>query len=110
MLRPARQRSCLRALRSQCKGVGGSHPPTAVRGREGAEHRGPLEDGQVGPDQGDSQSALSRVKTILAGYDGTRSAQHALSRAAVLARAFDSKVVVVSVAAPKPLTAPGAFG
>jgi nucleotide-binding universal stress UspA family protein len=64
----------------------------------------------VGPDQGDPQRPLSRVKTILAGYDGTRAAEHALSRVAELARAFDSKVIVVSVAAPKPLMAPGAFG
>jgi nucleotide-binding universal stress UspA family protein len=51
------------------------------------------------------------VKTILAGYDGTRSAEHALTRVAELAKAFDSKVVVVSVSAPEPVaTAGGAFG
>lgn len=51
------------------------------------------------------------MKTILAGYDGTRSAERALERVVELARAFDSRVVVVSVAAPAPLTtAPGAFG
>jgi nucleotide-binding universal stress UspA family protein len=50
------------------------------------------------------------VKVILAGYDGTSSAEHALTRVGELARAFESKVIVVSVAAPTPLTAPGAFG
>jgi nucleotide-binding universal stress UspA family protein len=50
------------------------------------------------------------VKTILAAYDGTRSAERALTRAAELAGAFDSKVIVVSVAVLQPLTVPGAFG
>jgi nucleotide-binding universal stress UspA family protein len=50
------------------------------------------------------------VKTILAGYDGTRSAERALTRVSELAKAFESKVVVVSVAAPEPLPAAGAFG
>lgn len=51
------------------------------------------------------------MKTILAGYDGTISAEHALTRVSEFARAFDSKVIVVSVAAPKrPLVAPGAYG
>lgn len=51
------------------------------------------------------------MKTILAGYDGTRSAEHALARVSELARAFGSQVLVVSVAAPEPLSAtPGAFG
>lgn len=51
------------------------------------------------------------MKTILAGYDGTSSAEHALTRVAELARAFESKVLVVSVSAPEPLaTTPGAFG
>jgi nucleotide-binding universal stress UspA family protein len=50
------------------------------------------------------------VKTILAGYDGTRSAERALTRVSELAKAFDSNVIVVSVAAPEPLPAAGAFG
>ncbi len=50
------------------------------------------------------------MKTILVGYDGTMSAEHALIRAGEFARAFDAKVVVVSVSAPSPLTGPGAFG
>jgi nucleotide-binding universal stress UspA family protein len=51
------------------------------------------------------------MKTIVAGYDGTRAAEHALNRVAELAGAFGSEVVVVSVAAPEPLsTTPGAFG
>jgi len=50
------------------------------------------------------------VKTILAGYDGTRSAERALARVIELAKAFDSKVIVVSVAAPEPLPTVGAFG
>jgi nucleotide-binding universal stress UspA family protein len=50
------------------------------------------------------------VKTILAGYDGTRAAEHALTRVAELAQAFEAKVVVVSVADPRPNAAPGAFG
>ncbi len=51
------------------------------------------------------------MKTILAGYDGTRSAEQALTRVSEFARAFDSQVLVVSVAAPEPLaTTPGAFG
>lgn len=50
------------------------------------------------------------MKTILAGYDGTRSAERALKRAAEFAKAFDAKVVVVDVVAPEPLVTPGAFG
>ena len=50
------------------------------------------------------------MRAILVGYDGTRPAERALWRAAELAKAFDSKVVVVSVATPQPLAAPGAFG
>jgi nucleotide-binding universal stress UspA family protein len=50
-------------------------------------------------------------RTIVLGYDGTRSAERALERAAALARAFGAKVVVADVAAPQPLqAAPGAFG
>ena len=50
------------------------------------------------------------MQTILVGYDGTTSAEHALIRAGEFARAFDAKVVVVSVAPPRPLTDRGAFG
>ena len=50
------------------------------------------------------------MKTIVAGYDGTRAAEHALTRAADLARAFEAKVIVVSVVTPQPVATPGAFG
>jgi nucleotide-binding universal stress UspA family protein len=50
------------------------------------------------------------MKTIVAGYDGTLPAVHALGRAAEFARALDAKVTVVSVAAPQTFAAPGAFG
>jgi nucleotide-binding universal stress UspA family protein len=52
------------------------------------------------------------VKTILVGYDGTRSAERALMRASELARAFGSKVVVANVplAEPLPPIGAGAFG
>ncbi|HET7045663.1 MAG TPA: universal stress protein [Gaiellaceae bacterium] len=50
------------------------------------------------------------METILAGYDGTRSAEQALTRSAELAKAFGSRVVVVSVASPEPVAAGGAFG
>jgi nucleotide-binding universal stress UspA family protein len=52
------------------------------------------------------------VKTILVGYDGTRSAERALLRVSELARAFGSKVVVASVTPAVPVAAlgAGAFG
>ena len=50
------------------------------------------------------------MQTILAGYDGTSAAEHALGRVAELAQAFGSKVFVVSVSAPEPTSMPGAFG
>ncbi len=50
------------------------------------------------------------MKVILVGYDGTRPAERALSRAVELAKAFNSKVIVVSVATPQPLPTSGAFG
>lgn len=50
------------------------------------------------------------MKNILVGYDGTRAAEAALGRVATLAKAFDSHVVVVSVASPEPVAPDGAFG
>ncbi len=52
------------------------------------------------------------MKTILVGYDGTRSAERALLRVSELARALGSRVVVASVAPAEPLPAlgVGAFG
>lgn len=54
-------------------------------------------------------------KTIVVGYDGTQSAEQALTRAIALARRFSSQLVVADVAAPEPLPeatpgTPGAFG
>lgn len=50
-------------------------------------------------------------RTIVVGYDGTRSAERALARAAGLAASFGAKIVVVDVAAPVPIDSPdGAFG
>lgn len=54
---------------------------------------------------------VAGMQTIVVGYDGTRPAEQALARAAELAHAFGSTVVIADVAAPEPLdTAPGAFG
>lgn len=51
------------------------------------------------------------LKTIVLGYDGTRSAERALGRAAAIAHAFGAKLIVADVAAPQPLQGtPGAFG
>jgi nucleotide-binding universal stress UspA family protein len=50
------------------------------------------------------------MKNILIGYDGTRAAEAALGRVAMLAKAFDSRVVVVSVASPEAVAPDGAFG
>jgi nucleotide-binding universal stress UspA family protein len=51
------------------------------------------------------------LRTIVLGYDGTRSAERALARAASIAQAFGAKIVVADVAAPQPVqAAPGAFG
>lgn len=50
------------------------------------------------------------MNTILVGYDGSRAAEQALGRGAELARALDSKVVVVSVAAPALVPTTGAYG
>jgi nucleotide-binding universal stress UspA family protein len=50
------------------------------------------------------------METILVGYDGTRSAERALARAAEQAKAFGGTVVVISVVAPEPVDASGAFG
>ncbi|HEX6761295.1 MAG TPA: universal stress protein [Gaiellaceae bacterium] len=50
-------------------------------------------------------------ESIVVGYDGTEPAQHALSRAAVIARATGAKLVVVDVASPAPIEgSDGAFG
>jgi nucleotide-binding universal stress UspA family protein len=51
------------------------------------------------------------LRTVVLGYDGTRSAERALRRAAAIARTFGAKLVVADVAAPQPLQGtPGAFG
>jgi nucleotide-binding universal stress UspA family protein len=50
------------------------------------------------------------MQTILVGYDGTRSAERALARAAEVAKAFGATVVVISVVAPEPVDTSGAFG
>jgi nucleotide-binding universal stress UspA family protein len=43
-------------------------------------------------------------------YEGTRGGVAALGRVAMLAKAFGSRVVVVSVASPEPVAPDGAFG
>jgi nucleotide-binding universal stress UspA family protein len=53
------------------------------------------------------------VRAIVVGYDGSTAAERALERAAVFARAFAARIIVVSVAPPtpaEPLAGPGAFG
>lgn len=51
-------------------------------------------------------------QTIVVGYDGTLSAEHALGRAIELARKFGSQLIVADVAAPQPLpeATPGTAG
>jgi nucleotide-binding universal stress UspA family protein len=50
------------------------------------------------------------VQTILVGYDGSRSAEQALTRSAEFAKVFGGKVIVISVVAPEPVDTTGAFG
>lgn len=51
------------------------------------------------------------MKTIVVGYDGTRPAEHALTRAVELAQAFGSTIVVADVVTPQPVEpVAGAFG
>jgi nucleotide-binding universal stress UspA family protein len=51
------------------------------------------------------------MRTIVVGYDGSAPAERALARAAELAQAFRSHIVVADVAMPRQLQAmPGGFG
>src|SRR5918992_964932 len=60
----------------------------------------------------DGNRTAGAVKTIVVGYDGTRSAERALLRVSELAKAFGSKVVVASVTPVEPhaMLGAGAFG
>jgi nucleotide-binding universal stress UspA family protein len=58
-----------------------------------------------------AESSPPPFQTIVVGYDGTREAEHALTRAASLAQAFTAKIVVIDVASPAPIeSVDGAFG
>ena len=48
----------------------GPQPGAALRDRQEGRHPGPLADGQVGPDQGDSQDALTKTILITGATDG----------------------------------------
>jgi nucleotide-binding universal stress UspA family protein len=60
--------------------------------------------------RGHPAGSLQEMKTIVVGFDGTDEARRALERAKSLARAFGSRIVVVSVAEmPLAAAAPGAI-